>query len=389
MHEIYKFGHTLAVFMSFFIILLLLLKSSGPFFKSPKCFLFFYFLIFGLFTLLHYCLFVEWHVEIVAVLFGNFDAFFYLLYPLAFFYVRGMLQKNREVKPADLLHFIPFCIQVLDMLPYLLTSFSYKIHLVELVKNDVQEIVKQQLGFFFSSQFHFYVKLLLSGVYVLYSCRIYIHFVTRERKNFILHYWIPGFLLLQILLILFLTYFFLVVPNVNQYQLTYQGSTPWNYLGLGSYLVFSLSVFYFPEFLYEPYIVAEREAKLRIPNYELSPEKLIEIETKLDLYLKEYKPFLKPSFSLAQLSSALNIPVHHFNYYFRMTQKSNFLEQRMRWRIRHAKELIDVGKDKVLTLEAIGLESGFQSRTTFFVNFKELVGESPSAYAERKSNLLS
>lgn len=389
MHEIYKFGHTLAVFMSFFIILLLLLKSSGPFFKSPKCFLFFYFLIFGLFTLLHYCLFVEWHVEIVAVLFGNFDAFFYLLYPLAFFYVRGMLQKNREVKPADLLHFIPFCIQVLDMLPYLLTSFSYKIHLVELVKNDVQEIVKQQLGFFFSSQFHFYVKLLLSGVYVFYSCRIYIHFVSRERKNFILHYWIPGFLLLQILLILFLTYFFLVVPNVNQYQLTYQGSTPWNYLGLGSYLVFSLSVFYFPEFLYEPYIVAEREAKIRIPNYELSPEKLIEIETKLDLYLKEYKPFLKPSFSLAQLSSALNIPVHHFNYYFRMTQKSNFLEQRMRWRIRHAKELIDVGKDKVLTLEAIGLESGFQSRTTFFVNFKELVGESPSAYAERKSNLLS
>jgi AraC-like DNA-binding protein len=194
---------------------------------------------------------------------------------------------------------------------------------------------------------------------------------------------------LQIFLILFLTYFFLLVPNGNQFKLTYQGITTWNYVGLGSYLVFSLSVFYFPEFLYEPYVVEEREAKLRIPNYELSPEKLIEIETKLDLYLEEYKPFLKPSFSLAQLSSALDIPVHHFNFYFRMTQKSNFLEQRMRWRIRHAKELIDAGKDKVLTLEAIGLESGFQSRTTFFVNFKELVGESPSAYAERKSNILS
>ena len=33
------------------------------------------------------------------------------------------------------------------------------------------------------------------------------------------------------------------------------------------------------------------------------------------------------------------------------------------------------------------LESGFQSRTTFFVNFKELVGESPSAYSERKNNI--
>jgi AraC-like DNA-binding protein len=169
-------------------------------------------------------------------------------------------------------------------------------------------------------------------------------------------------------------------------KLTYQGNSPWNYFGLGSYLVLSLSVFYFPEFLYAPYINAEREAKLKIPNYELSPEKLIEIETKLDLYLEEYKPFLKATFSLAQLSASLDIPVHHFNFYFRKTQQSNFLEQRMRWRIRHAKELIDSGKDKVITLEAIGLESGFQSRTTFFVNFKELVGESPSAYAERKNS---
>ena len=389
MHEIYKFGHTLAVFMSFFIILLLLLKSSGPFFKSPKRFLFFYFLIFGLFTLLHYCLFVEWHVEIVAVLFGNFDAFFYLLYPLAFFYVRGMVKKNSDIMSTDLLHFIPFFIQLFDTLPYSFTSFSHKILVVELVKFDIQELVKQQMGFFFSSRFHFYLKLFLSSLYVFYSCKIYFLFVTRHTKNFILHYWIPGFLFLQIFLILFLTYFFLIVPNANHFKLTYQGITPWNYVGLGSYLVFSLSVFYFPEFLYEPYVVEEREAKLRIPNYELSPEKLIEIETKLDLYLEEYKPFLKPSFSLAQLSSALDIPVHHFNFYFRMTQKSNFLEQRMRWRIRHAKELIDAGKDKVLTLEAIGLESGFQSRTTFFVNFKELVGESPSAYSERKSNIIS
>jgi AraC-like DNA-binding protein len=185
-----------------------------------------------------------------------------------------------------------------------------------------------------------------------------------------------------------LAYFFLIVPSDIPFKLTYQGNSSWNYLGLSSYLIFSLSVFYFPEFLYEPYIKAERDAKLKTPNYELSPEKLIEIETRLDLYLEEFKPFLKASFSLAQLSSNLDIPVHHFNYYFRKTQQSNFLEQRMRWRIQHAKELIDAGKDKMLTLEAIGFESGFQSRTTFFVNFKELVGESPSAYAERKNTQL-
>ena len=258
--------------------------------------------------------------------------------------------------------------------------------IAEFVKFDIHELVKQQLGFFFTSRFHFYVKLILSTLYIFYSFQIYLRFRPKNGTNFILHYWIPGFLFLQVFLVIFLTYFFLIVPSGNHFKLNYQGDTSWNYLGLGSYLILSLSVFYFPEFLYAPYINSEREAKLKIPNYELSPDKLVEIETKLDLYLEEFKPYLKASFSLAQLSAALDIPVHHFSFYFRKTQQTNFLEQRMRWRIRYAQELIDAGKDKIITLEAIGLESGFQSRTTFFVNFKEIVGESPSAYAERKGN---
>jgi AraC-like DNA-binding protein len=297
-----------------------------------------------------------------------------------------MLKENSTLKVKDLFHLLPFLIQLLDMLPYSLTSFAHKIMIAELVKFDIHELVKQQLGFFFTSRFHFYVKLILSTLYIFYSFQIYLRFRPKNGTNFILHYWIPGFLFLQVFLVIFLTYFFLIVPSGNHFKLNYQGDTSWNYLGLGSYLILSLSVFYFPEFLYAPYINSEREAKLKIPNYELSPDKLVEIETKLDLYLEEFKPYLKASFSLAQLSAALDIPVHHFSFYFRKTQQTNFLEQRMRWRIRYAQELIDAGKDKIITLEAIGLESGFQSRTTFFVNFKEIVGESPSAYAERKGN---
>lgn len=387
MLEIYKFGHTLAVFMSFFILLLLFFKSSGSFFKSPKRFLFFYFLIFGLFTLLHYCLFLDWHQEVVAILLGNFDAFYYLLYPLAYFYVRSIMKGESTLGKKDLIHILPFLIQVLDMLPYSLSTFAHKMGIAEIVKLNSQEILEQPFGYLITSRFHIKAKLFLSCFYLFYSCQIYYHFRSKSPKNFIKHFWIPGFLFLEICLLIFLSYFFLIIPGGHPFKLNYQGNNPWNYLGLGSYLLFSLSVFYFPEFLYEPYILEEREAKLRSPNYELSPEKLIEIETKLDLYLEENKPFLKTSFSLAQLSSALDIPVHHFNYYFRKTQQSNFLEQRMRWRIRYAKELIDAGKDKILTLEAIGLESGFQSRTTFFVNFKEIVGASPSAYADRKNNI--
>jgi len=386
MHEIYKFGHSLAVFISFFIILLLSLRSSSSFFKSPKRFLFFYFLIFGLFALLHYCLFVEWQVEVVAILYGNLDAFFYLLYPLAYWYVRAALQPKTPFQSKDALHIIPFLIQLLDRLPYLFSTYAHKVGIAELIKMDIHEILNHQIGFFFSNRFHFYAKLLQSSSYVLYSCTIYWRYRPRNSKNFILHCWIPAFLLVQMLFILILSYFFLFLPATNQYSLTYPGESILNIIGIGSYLLLSLSVFYSPEFLYDSYLPSDLDAKLKVPPFELTAEKLDEMEAQLDLYLEANKPFLKTRFSLAQLSASLDIPVHNLNYYFRKRQQSNFLEQRMQWRIRHAKELIDAGKDKVITLEAIGLESGFQSRTTFFVNFKEIIGESPSAYADRKND---
>jgi AraC-like DNA-binding protein len=45
--------------------------------------------------------------------------------------------------------------------------------------------------------------------------------------------------------------------------------------------------------------------------------------------------------------------------------------------------MIRDGKNKVLTLEAIGQLSGFSSRNTFFIAFKQAEGISPSEYAKR------
>lgn len=61
----------------------------------------------------------------------------------------------------------------------------------------------------------------------------------------------------------------------------------------------------------------------------------------------------------------------------------SFNDYRNEWRIKHSKKLIAEGKADELTLEAIGILSGFSTRNTFFNAFKRSEGISPGAYVEQ------
>jgi AraC-like DNA-binding protein len=96
--------------------------------------------------------------------------------------------------------------------------------------------------------------------------------------------------------------------------------------------------------------------------------------------MHDFKPYLQQDFNLAQLSVLVNIPVHHLAYYFREVKQMSFTDFRNRWRIKHAKNLIIEGKSNDLTLEAIGILSGFSSRNTFLLAFKKAEGISPQVF---------
>lgn len=97
------------------------------------------------------------------------------------------------------------------------------------------------------------------------------------------------------------------------------------------------------------------------------------------------QPYLRPDFNMTQLAVLLNIPVHHLAYYFRVVKKQSFSDYRNEWRIVYAKNLIISGKTTELTLEAIGLQSGFGTRNTFLTAFKRTEGVSPGVFAAQAS----
>jgi AraC-like DNA-binding protein len=164
-------------------------------------------------------------------------------------------------------------------------------------------------------------------------------------------------------------------------------------LGLAGLLI---SPFFFPEVLYglprvpqpsenNPVLTQEMERHAekckREPHFEADYLDLIN-ET-LTNCMQDLKPFLQPEFNLAQLSVLIHVPVHHLAYYFREVKKPTFTDYSNEWRVEHAKSLIMEGKSSDLTLEAIGILSGFSSRNTFLHAFKKVEGISPHAYLSR------
>ena len=113
----------------------------------------------------------------------------------------------------------------------------------------------------------------------------------------------------------------------------------------------------------------------------LESDYLHSIGRKADFCMKEFHPYLKPNFNLFKLSVLIDIPVHHLAYYFREEKKQTFNDFRNEWRINHAKRLIREGKASELTMEAIGLLSGFTSRNTFLKAFKKAEGIAPAVFA--------
>lgn len=104
------------------------------------------------------------------------------------------------------------------------------------------------------------------------------------------------------------------------------------------------------------------------------------LSQEVDLYMENNQPFLIPDFNMLKLAHNLNVPAHHLSYLFREHKQISFNDYRNTYRVTYAQSLINAGLSNELTLEAIGLKSGFASRSTFFKSFKKVTGLSPSEY---------
>nr|WP_298999017.1 helix-turn-helix domain-containing protein [uncultured Allomuricauda sp.] len=90
-----------------------------------------------------------------------------------------------------------------------------------------------------------------------------------------------------------------------------------------------------------------------------------------------------PNMKLKHLAEKLEISPHYLSQLLNDNLGKSFSEYINSWRVETAKELIK--NNDQFTLEAIGLEAGFSSKSSFYSTFKKLTGTTPATYKKQVS----
>lgn len=92
------------------------------------------------------------------------------------------------------------------------------------------------------------------------------------------------------------------------------------------------------------------------------------------------KIYLQQGLTVGEFAAKLGVQARIVTQIFEKLYGHTFKELTNMYRVEYAKERIEEGFLDHYTLEALGYESGFNSRTTFFNVFKREIGTCPSDY---------
>ncbi len=110
----------------------------------------------------------------------------------------------------------------------------------------------------------------------------------------------------------------------------------------------------------------------------LNGQDLPHLLQKLTDRLAEEEIYTDPNLKIKDIAKLLNIPSRQLSQVINEKLNKNFNQYINEFRINKAKELILENRN--YTLEAIGNESGFKSKSTFFSAFKKHTGKTPNEF---------
>jgi AraC-like DNA-binding protein len=309
---------------------------------------------------------------------GLLDDFYFLLFfnfsflwaPLVSLYVLLMLGIKWKFKFKYLAHLIP---QFL--------SWTYWIYVLYLDDHYLQGLLTDRKSGIYSWQMQsFQIIIMLQAIFYLgYSARLIRKKQTDAHLNHvpaIRFQWLKQFIyILSGLIFLLIVCSFFVSPVIIDYivaPILYGISNIFLvYKGLSSSGIFTDV---------QPAEQSVTLSKERYTGSNLKQELITDYKSKLLKYLQEEEPFTNPELTLNDLSAATDIQTHHLSQIINQEFGKNFFDLINSYRIEKSKSLMQDSKTDNFTIEAIGLESGFGSASSFYRSFKKHTGITPKAF---------
>ena len=388
------FSITILGFVITFLLLINLRQSN-----KVNIYLFFFLIINNIYAFSHYATVYSGNKYLIAIMLVHFTPLYLLLGPLFYFYIRGLITDDHQLTKYDWIHFIPAVLFFINIQPYFLNGWAFKLQYAENVIKDVNSFINIDY-IFLPPKFSFLTRPLFAIVYVIasiiliYKRGIKESYLTDQVK--LIYRWIILLVTTSVILYLGFLLFSVLSILINSFTLAENKGFIFLYATVIGLLILNLSLLFFPNILYGlpqfDYVIVtkkNREGQQRLgivedvkkqsKSFEISSEKLDLLKLKIDRYI-ENKPYLNSDFNLTMMSSDINIPVHHLSYYFNEHLNIGFNTWKNNFKIDHVITLINNGAGEILTLDALAKQAGFGSRTSFFNSFKQKIGVTPSEY---------
>ena len=100
----------------------------------------------------------------------------------------------------------------------------------------------------------------------------------------------------------------------------------------------------------------------------------------LEQLMNEVKLYRDPNLGLCSVARKIKISSNYLSQLVNKLTGKNFTDYINTFRVEDAKQKLTNKNYSNYTIVGIGLESGFNSKSTFYSAFKKLVGKSPSSY---------
>ena len=312
----------------------------------------------------------------------------FLYGPLLLLYVTVLSTSAGRLKRSDGWHFVPFLLLVLYLVPFYAQSGAYK--LTFLSESGSQHLQAQVMGWIN------HAKLIHGLGYVGFTfallkkhrVRIKDTFTAIDRINL---GWLRNLLVGIVLLAGF---------TAVLYVLSLQRPAPVLGLDPGAlyddFTLLGLTVFVYaigymglrqPAVL-EPPVVQPDASRAKSQAYEKSgmePETATRYGEALVALMDTRKPYRQGDLTLQDLADALGISAHNLTEVINTQLGQNFYDFVNSYRVREVQERLTDPDYAHLTLLAIGLEAGFNSKSTFNAVFKKHTGMTPSQYRKQQA----
>ena len=115
-------------------------------------------------------------------------------------------------------------------------------------------------------------------------------------------------------------------------------------------------------------------------NSLLTQKKKNDIKESIIQYFKSAKPYLDSDFNMDKLSQALNTPKHILTEVLNTELANNFFSFVNTYRVNDVKKILSSDASDLYSIEYIGYDCGFSSKSSFFTVFKKQTGKTPLQY---------